>query len=109
MEKKLNRAINELVSTIKQSVEYQDLERIKAKMDENTEIKTLVSKVKELQKKLIKTGDSSIEVELEKVVERLNSIPLYDSYNKRLEIVNRKIEFIKDELNDYFVKVVNIE
>ena len=36
-----------------------------------------------------------------------DSIPLYDSYQKKLAEVNKKIDFIKDELNDYFYKVIN--
>ena len=107
MEKKLSKAVNEIVTEITDSEEFKECIRLKEKMEESSEIKELVNTIKKLQQKLIKTEDSSIREELEKVQDRLNSIPLYDSYQKKLTEVNNKIEFIKDELNDYFYKVVN--
>ena len=107
MEKKLNKAVNEIVTSITDSEEFKECIRLKEKMEKSTEIKQLVEDIKALQKKLIKTEDPSVREELEKVQDRLNSIPLYDSYQKKLVEVNQKIEFIKDELNNYFYTVVN--
>lgn len=107
MEKKLDRVVEDIVTSITDSKEFKECLRLKEKMNDSQEIKELVEKVKKLQKELIKTGDPKIKEELEKVQDRLNSIPIYDSYNKKLAEVNRQIETIKDELNDYFYKVVN--
>ncbi|MDO5393551.1 MAG: YlbF family regulator [Mycoplasmatota bacterium] len=107
MEKKLGSAVGEIVSSITGSEEFKECIRLKEKMDKSDEIKELVAKVKKLQKQLIKTADPEIREELEKVQERLDSIPLYDSYKKKLALVNQQIELIKDDLNDYFYRVVN--
>lgn len=107
MEKNVDRAVEDIVTSITGSKEFQDCLRLKEKMNDSQEVKELVEKVKKLQKELIKTGDPGIREELEKVQDRLNSIPIYDSYQKKLAEVNQQIETIKDELNDYFYKVVN--
>lgn len=107
MEKKLGSAVGEIVSSITGSEEFKECIRLKEKMDKSDEIKELVAKVKKLQKQLIKTADPEIREELEKVQERLDSIPLYDSYKKKLALVNQQIGLIKDDLNDYFYRVVN--
>ena len=109
MEKKLSKAVSEVVSAITDSVEFKECIRLKEKMDQNSEIKELVETVKKLQKKYVRTQEESVKEELDKVQERLDSIPLYDSYQKKLAEVNRKIDFIKDELNNYFYNVVNKE
>lgn len=103
----MSKAVSEVVSAITDSPEFKECIRLKEKMDKNSEIKELVETVKKLQKKYIRTQDEAVKVELDKVQERLDSIPLYDSYQKKLAEVNRKIEFIKDELNNYFYNVVN--
>ena len=80
---------------------------IKIKMNNNTELINLIDKVKELQKKYIKTNDNSIKEELDKCINELNSIPIYNMYMKNLDKVNEMINYVQDELNDYFYKVVN--
>lgn len=107
MEKKLSKVINEVVSAITDSDEFKECIRLKNKMEENSEIKELVDAIKKLQKKYVQTMDDSVKEELDKKQEKLDSIPLYDSYQKKLAEVNKKLDFIKDELNDYFYKVVN--
>lgn len=107
MEKKLSKAVSEVVSSITESPEFKECISLKEKMEESSEIKELVDAIKKLQKKYIRTQDDEVKKELDEKQERLNSIPLYDSYQKKLSEVNQKIEIIKDELNDYFYKVVN--
>lgn len=107
MEKKLSKAVSEVVSSITESSEFKECIRLKEKMEESSEIKELVDAIKKLQKKYIRTQDNEVKKELDEKQERLNSIPLYDSYQKKLAEVNQKIEIIKDELNNYFYNVVN--
>ena len=107
MEKKLSKAINEVVSVITESDEFKECIELKMKMEENGEIKELVQAIKILQKKYVRTLDDDVKTELDQKEERLNNIPLYNSYQKKLAEVNKKIDFVKEELNDYFYKVVN--
>lgn len=107
MEKKLSKAISEVVTSITDSEEFKECIRLKELMDKSSEIKELVDAIKVLQKKYVRTQDEKVKEELDAKQARLDSIPLYDSYQKKLAEVNKKIDFIKDELNDYFYKVVN--
>ena len=36
-------------------------------------------------------------------------IPLYSIYNQKLNVINEKISYVNDELNDYFYKLLNEE
>lgn len=107
MEKKLNDAVDDVVTLITECEEFKECIRLKEKLEENSEIKELISTIKCLQKKYVQTQDYKVKEELDRVNERLNSIPLYDSYNKKIAEVNDKIEFVKTELNTYFNEVVN--
>ena len=109
MEKKLNKALDAVILSITESDDFIDCIRIKEKMDNNNEIKELVDLIKVLQKKYVKTMDDNVKRQLNDVQMQLDNIPLYDSYQKKLSEVNKKIDIIKDELNDYFYKVVNEE
>lgn len=82
--------------------------RLKALMEKNSEIKELVEKIKELQKKYIRSGyDEKLKEELDVLEKRLYAIPIYDIYQRHLEEVNQMINYVKDEMNDYFYKVLN--
>ena len=107
MEEKLNKTVDDLVTSITSSKEFMECMSIKEKMDKNLEIKKLVNSIKKLQKKYVRTMDDSIKTELDSLEEELGSIPLYSSYKESLEKVNQKIDFIKESLNDYFYTVVN--
>ncbi len=107
MEKKLSNALSDVISTITKSQDFKDCIAIKEKMSTNKELVELIEKVKKLQQKYVKTNDCKVKEELDVLEKQLESIPIYDSYLKKLEKVNQSIETIKDELNDYFYNVVN--
>ena len=104
----LFKALDDVINTIKNSSEYKLCISLKKEMDSNDEIKELINKVKELQKKYIKSGyDEKIKKELDIVNDDLLQIPIYSIYNDNLAIVNERIEYVKDSLNDYFYKLFN--
>lgn len=107
MEKKLDNALNELILSITENDDFKDCIRMKEKMSSNEEIKKLIDSIKKLQKKYVRTMDDDVKKQLDEVQEQLDSIPLYNSYQKKIFEVNKRIDFIKEELNDYFYKVVN--
>ena len=76
-------------------------------MASNEELVSLIEKIKKLQKKYVNTNDQELFVELEKLEEELNNIPIYVIYMQYLEKVNEKLEFVKYELNNYFYEVLN--
>lgn len=104
---KLNKSLDEVVNTIKNSKEYKKCILLKEKMKSNDEIKSLVKEIKFKQKKYIKSNDSNILSELNELEERLNCVPIYHVYTENLEKVNEYINYVKDELNDYFNKLLN--
>lgn len=104
---KLNKSLDEVVLCIKNSKEYKKCIELKEKMESNEEINSLVKEIKLKQKKYIRTNDSNILSELNELEEKLNSIPIYHVYNENLEKVNYYINYVKDELNDYFIELLN--
>ena len=104
---KLNKSLDEIVNCIKNSKEYRKCIELKEKLDTNSEVKSLVKEIKIKQKKYIRTNDSNIKEELDILEDKLNNIPIYHIYLDNLEEVNNMINYVKDELNDYFDKLLN--
>lgn len=104
----MNKALEDVITCITESDDYKECIRLKSLMDNNSEVKELVSKIKDIQKKYIRSGyDDKLKEELDSLEERLYSIPIYDIYQRHLDKVNQMINYVKDELNDYFYKVLN--
>lgn len=99
--------LDSVVSTIKDSKEYKKCIKLKKEMDSNEEIASIVKEIKKLQKKYINTNDSSVKRELDELENKLEEIPIYHIYLENLEKVNYMINYVKDELNDYFDKLLN--
>lgn len=110
MEKECRESLEDVVSYIIQNEDYQECIRLKEQMSKNEDVVLLVEKIKSLQKKYIRNHYSmELKKELDELEEQLNAIPIYHIYNEYLVKVNEMIEYVKDELNDYFYQVVNLE
>lgn len=103
----MNKALDDVINTIINSDDYKSCIQLKEKMSTNKEICELVEKIKILQKKYVRENDEEVLAELKLLEERLNEIPIYVIYMQHLEKVNEMINYVKDELNDYFYKVLN--
>ena len=103
----VNNSLDEVIKCIKNSKEYKKCILLKSKMDNNSEIKELVKEIKLKQKKYIRNNDSNTLKELKELENRLNEIPIYHVYLENLEVVNNMINYVKDELNDYFYNLLN--
>lgn len=103
----LDKALDEVINCIIESDDYKKCIEIKEQMSKNTELMELIEEIKRLQKKYVNTNSEEVLAELTELEEKLNSIPIYVIYMQHLEKVNEKIEFVKDELNDYFYKILN--
>ena len=96
----------EVVATIKNSKEYQMCIRLKKQMSENPDISEMIQEIKKLQKQFVQSGyDQEIKKKLDFLVEELEKIPVYVVYKENLEIVNQKIDYVRDSLNDYFQSI----
>jgi len=103
----LNKELEEVINIIINSNDYKSCIQLKEKMSTNKEICELVDKIKVLQKKYVRENGEEVLEELKLLEERLNEIPIYVIYMQHLEKVNEMINYVKDELNDYFYKVLN--
>lgn len=73
----------------------------------NSSLMELINNIKKLQKKYVATNDEKVLSILNENIEKLNTIPIYVVYMQYLEKVNEMINLVKDELNDYFVDILN--
>lgn len=99
--------MEEVINCIIDSSDYKKCVYIKEQMRNNRELMKLIADIKNLQKKYVKTNSDEVLRELKELEEKLNSIPIYVIYMQHLEKVNEKINFVRDELNDYFDKLFN--
>lgn len=96
-------SLDEVISYIQSTKEYQKCLSLKEKMNQSDEIKSLVEEIKMIQKKLVHhPNDSDLENKLKELTEQLEAIPIYASYQDNLVKVNEKIDYVKNRLNDYF-------
>ena len=100
--------LDKVINYIMNSSEYKDCIKLKKQMSSNKDLIELIDKVKYLQKKYIKSNrDESIKKELDSNIKQLEDIPIYNIYMSKLDIVNRNIDYVKDELNEYFYNITN--
>lgn len=100
--------LDDLISYIKESKEYQLCLEAKEKMKGNEELMKQIDEVKALQKKYIRSSESEeVKKELDEKMEILNEVPIFVTYNVNLEIVNRKLQIIKEEFDQYFYSKLN--
>ena len=107
MEKKLNKALDELIYVVKNSYDYKKCIEIKEKLSKNDDVKRLVNEIKQYQKKYVRENNKDILKILDDKTKELKEIPLYNVYMRHLEKVNEMIEVIKEELNEYFDNLLN--
>ena len=101
-------SLDQVISCIMNSKEYQKCILLKKKMNDNEELCSFIDKVKKTQKRYIQSNYSeSIKNELDHYQRELEEIPIYQIYLQNLKIVNEKIEIVKDSLNDYFYQLFN--
>ena len=101
-------AIDEVISCIVESADYQNCLSYQEKMKDNPEITTLIQKVKDTQKKYVKSGYApSILEELETYQKQLDEIPIYKMYQQSLDRVNEMISYVRESLNQYFSSLLN--
>ena len=105
---KLYKAVDDVVNYIKLSDEYKNCVSLKDKMSKNQELTLLIEKIKKVQKEHVKSNyDKNIKQELDKLNNKLEEIPVYNIYLENLKKVNLMIDYVRDELNDYFYKLFN--
>ena len=106
MVKLLNKAVEEVISVIQKSDDYQKCLALKEKMKQNKELMQLIENIKEAQKRYIKNG-SQDKKEIQVLEEKLSNYPIYVLYQQHLEKINSMISYVQDDLNEFFTQLLN--
>lgn len=97
--------VDELLSLIKNSSIYQKYLLLQEKMENNIELKSLISEVRSLQKEIVNGYHK--EYVLDEKMKLLEDNPLYREYNNTLSEINNLFTIIENTLNNYFDKKFN--
>ena len=110
MEKSLNEKVltkvDDIVSYIQNSSNYQKFKQIEKKMQKNEEIVQKIERIKSLQKQMVKLevekkDISKLQKEVDEILRELNAIPIYQEYNYLLEDLNNTFQEIKTIIENY--------
>ena len=109
MNKELEKSVKDLKNYIENCPEYIKILELKSQMEKSSNIRKLIEEIKNTQKKYVRSGyDEKVGKQLKNLEKKLKKIPIYSEYNKNLEKIYHMIFTIKEELNDYFYKKMNI-
>lgn len=105
MNNKIIDKIDEIISEIENSDEYQKYIILKDKISNNKELMLLINRVRILQKDYL--HHLSSKEELDKLTNELNDNPLYREYKNTLDEINNMYTIIENSLNNYFQNKLN--
>jgi cell fate (sporulation/competence/biofilm development) regulator YmcA (YheA/YmcA/DUF963 family) len=105
LNKEIEKKIDEIISEIENSEVYQKYLSLREKINSNKELTELINKVKVMQKDVIHKKKKK--EELDKLMDELNSNPLYREYNNCVYEINNTYGIIESSLNNYFNKIIN--
>lgn len=103
--KEILNKIDEIISLIENSLEYQKYLSLKKDLDNNKEIILLINEIKVLQKDVVHHFDKK-EI-LNKKLNELESIPLYREYQNTVVEINNVYSIIESRINNYINSVMN--
>ena len=106
MVKDLNKALEDVISVIMKSDDYQTCLKLKEKMKKNKELMELIEKLKLEQKDFVKNGYQNKD-KINELEKKLYQIPIYAIYIQHLEKVNDMLSYVEDDLNHYFYQLFN--
>lgn len=113
MEKLMNsditKKIDELFDELKQSSLYKNYISAKKQLEENSEIASIIEKIKRLQKIAVNNKDDVVEKELKVLYKKLDSYPLYQSYIEFKEELEYELKTISKEFSNYFHEILKLE
>ncbi len=101
----MNKAIDDVISVIVNSKDYQQCLQLKDKMKKNQELMKLIEDLKKAQKEYVKSGIGKEKID--SLEEELYQFPIYVVYMEHLEKVNDMLSYVEEDLNDYFYQLMN--
>ena len=103
----INNKIDDLFETIKNSKEYKAYQNIGEVLKDNDEVNDLVEEIKKLQQKSVRLEEQNnpeykeVDKLIEEKVKKLNSIPVYQEYLRRMEEFNDVIATSRNNIEEY--------
>ena len=102
--------VNELKDLIISSKEYTDYINSMKKVDSNEEIKKIIKDIIKLQKQEVNLNNKNIyndlDIEINNLYDRLNSIPEYTDYINSSRRLNILITSIQEKFKEFFDSLV---
>lgn len=86
--------VDDLFNDFKNTELYKNYISCKSKIESNKEIMDLIDNIKRYKKIYVNKKDVKVKEELDKLYDKLNRYPIYQSYL-----------IYKDEINDYLIKL----
>ena len=105
LNKKISNKIDEIIQEIENSDIYKKYLSLQKQIESNSELMELINKVKVMQKDVIHKKKK--QAELDKLMDELNSNPLYREYNNTIYEINNTFGIIETSINNYFNKLMN--
>lgn len=103
----INNKIDDLFETIKNSKEYKAYQNIGEVLKDNDEVNDLVEEIKKLQQKSVRLEEQNnpeykeVDKLIEEKVKKLNSIPVYQEYLRKMEEFNDVIATSRNNIEEY--------
>lgn len=101
MNKELLSCIDIFIDTIKDSDVYKEYLDLSYKVSKCSDINILCKKIKDLEKYLVKYPSIEKENELNNLISKLNSIPLYQDYKDKCCELNYILSLVKDKFDNF--------
>lgn len=105
MNKEISQKVDEIINEIENSSIYQKYLSLKEKIAKDKELMELINKVRVMQKDVL--HKRTTKEELERLVNELNSHPLYIEYSNAVYEINNIYGIIESSLNKYFNDILN--
>ena len=105
MKNEILNKIDEIISLIEKSDDYQKYLLLKEKMKTNKELNQLINEVRLLQKDVVHHLNKK--KLLDKKMEELNNYPLYREYQNTIFEINNCYAIIETSINHYFQNIFN--
>ena len=107
LNKKIENKLESIIDYIKETPDYKNYLKAKELINKDEELKNIIEKIKDYQKKIVKTNDLELKKKYELLVDKLNNNILYNQYLEYLTNVNNMLNIFENKLNKYFLNLFN--
>ena len=103
----INESINDLFEAIEQSNEYKNYLEIGKILENDEEIKNLIEEIKKLQQESVRLEYENnleykkIDKEIKNKVDKLNKMPIYQEYLRRMDTFNNVLSESSNNIEKY--------